>query len=373
MATGDFANRLSVADLNGDRKLDLAVPNGAGVELWLGNGDGTFHVQQNYISEGSQAVVVADMNRNGNPDLVSAVFCTTQSCSGVGVAVFLHVGNKATATTLTSTPNPSVYGQVTFTAAVSSGSGTPTGTVVLFNGLSSVGSATLVNGSTTLLGEGAGAGKDSMTTEYLGSVTHKPSLSPVLTQVVRKATTKSIVKSSANPGLVGKNIVYTVTVTGQYSGPVTGSVICLDNGSALQTVNGHPWEFHTKYTNIGTHSIACTYFGDANNVSSNAPTLTEQILYPTTTVLTTSGSPSHVGQPVTFTATVSSPFGTIPDGELVAFTYGPKNLGAAPLAHGSAALTTSSLPEGILTVKGTYQGDTTFKTSFGKVSQEIDP
>lgn len=362
---GDFADRLSVADLNGDRKLDLAVATGEGVEVWLGNGDGTFHAQKSYISEGSRAVVVADMNRNGNPDLVSTV--------SSGVAVLLHVGNQATTTTLTSAPNPSVYGQVTFAAAVHSGSGTPTGTVVLFNKLSSVGSATLVNGSTTLPGDGAGAGSDSMTAEYQGSVQYKPSLSPVLTQAVTKAATTSAVKPSANPWVVGKYIIYSVTVTGQYGGPVTGSVICLDNGSALQTVKGHPWEFHKKYTTIGTHSIACTYFGDANNVGSTAPTLTEQILYPTTTVLTTSGSPSHVGQPVTFTASVSSPFGAISDGELVAFTYGVKNLGTAPLSHGSAALTTSSLPKGTYTVKGTYHGDMAFHTSVGKVSQEVDP
>ena len=42
-----------------------------------------------------------------------------------GAEVYLHVGNAVATTTLTSTPNPSVYGQATFTATVSGGSGTP--------------------------------------------------------------------------------------------------------------------------------------------------------------------------------------------------------------------------------------------------------
>jgi hypothetical protein len=113
--------------------------------------------------------------------------------------------------------------------------------------------------------------------------------------------------------------------------------------------------------------------GDENNSGSTSPTLTEIIFAGTKTALTTSGSPSKVGQPVTFTATVTSRYGSIPDGELVKFYDGNKLMGSVPLAGGTAAFTTSSLPAGIHTIKAIYVGDVLFKKSTGKIYQEVDP
>jgi hypothetical protein len=53
-----------------------------------------------------------------------------------------------------------------------------------------------------------------------------------------------------------------------------------------------------------------------------------------TTMLTTSGSPSFVGQPVTFTATVSSTHGSIPDGELVTFYDATTAIGTGGTSSG---------------------------------------
>ena len=46
---------------------------------------------------------------------------------------------------------------------------------------------------------------------------------------------------------------------------------------------------------------------------------------------------------MTFTATVTSGFGTIPDGELVTFYDGATEIGTGTTAGGMAAFTTSSL------------------------------
>jgi hypothetical protein len=65
---------VTIADLNGDSKMDLAVSNQAGnnVTVFLGNGNGTFGQQQTYLTNGQQlqAVIAADLNEDGKNDLV---------------------------------------------------------------------------------------------------------------------------------------------------------------------------------------------------------------------------------------------------------------------------------------------------------------
>ena len=90
------------------------------------------------------------------------------------------------------------------------------------------------------------------------------------------------------------------------------------------------------------------------------------------TVVVTSGSPTLVGQPVTFTATVTSAQGTIPDGELVTFYDGITKLGSVALAAETAVYTTSALSGKTHTIKATYVGDAMFKSSTGRVKQVVN-
>jgi hypothetical protein len=75
---GTANGRIALADLDGDGALDLAVPNTVGpqaskVSVALGRGDATFDAATHESVGGfPRQVVSADLNRDGNPDLMTA-------------------------------------------------------------------------------------------------------------------------------------------------------------------------------------------------------------------------------------------------------------------------------------------------------------
>src|SRR5579863_6078251 len=101
---GQDAYFASIADVNGDGKPDIVVANGCGsngncnpgsVAVLLGNGDGTFQPAVIYGSGGSYAysIAIADVNKDGHPDLLVANECSG-SCSNNGtVGVLLGNGD----------------------------------------------------------------------------------------------------------------------------------------------------------------------------------------------------------------------------------------------------------------------------------------
>jgi hypothetical protein len=70
---GDGTNWLTVADFNHDGKLDVVVADNAGLAILQGNGDGTFQAPSFISSSSYSFVTVGDVNGDGKPDLIANV------------------------------------------------------------------------------------------------------------------------------------------------------------------------------------------------------------------------------------------------------------------------------------------------------------
>jgi hypothetical protein len=351
---GRYPDSLAVADLNADGKLDLVTANSESgtVGVMRGNGDGTFQAAVSYGSGdvgNAPSVAVADVNGDGHPDLLLTTEYMGNNGNNVG-AVSALLGN----------------GDGTFQPAVEYPSG----------GYQTLGMAVVdVNGDgkpDVVLANNCNQNG----TSCGGPVNQAGGTVSVLLNNYGAPPTSTSVVSSVNPADVRWAVTYTASVTAQSGGPLKGTVTFLDGFATIATValQDNQASGSTSYTTKGTHLITATYSGGPNQAAGSAATLTEVILQPhtTKTVVTTSGSPSFVGQPVTFTASVTSTFGPIPNGELVTFTSGTTTLASVALANGKAAYTTSSLPAKTQTIKATYAGEVTFKSSYGFVTQVVE-
>ena len=101
-------------------------------------------------------------------------------------ATLIVSGSASTTTTLTSSVNPSNVGQaVTFSAAVTSGAGTPSGTLTFKDGGTVIGTATLTSGTAALTTSSLALGAHSITASFVGSAGYTSSTSAPLTQTVQ--------------------------------------------------------------------------------------------------------------------------------------------------------------------------------------------
>ncbi len=185
------------------------------------------------------------------------------------------VAATKTTTTLSSSPNPSAYGQaVTFTAVVTSSKGAPPDgeTVSFMKGKTVLGTGTLSGGTATYSTSTLKVGTDSITAVYAGDANFATSTSKADKQVVDKTATTTKLASSQNPSSYEQSVTFTATVTPQFSGTVTGKVSFYDGTTLLKSValSGGKAKYTTKTLAVGAHTITATYAGSTDYTSSSA-------------------------------------------------------------------------------------------------------
>jgi large repetitive protein len=222
---------------------------------------------------------------------------------------------SATTTTVTSSANPSVFGQsVQYTASVAGGP-TVTGAITFRDGGANIAGcvAVVMAAGSASCTVSPTVASHKITAVYSGDASNAASTSAAMTQVVTADPTTTVVTATVNPTVFGQSVTFTATVTANApgSGTPTGKV-AFDNGAAAiagcggVTLVAGVATCTTNALTVGVHSITGHYNGSANYVTGTSPVLTETVNQgSTTTVVGSSLNPSVSGQSVTYTATVT--------------------------------------------------------------------
>ena len=183
-----------------------------------------------------------------------------------------------TATALTSSPNPSTYGQtIGFTAFVSSSAGTPTGSVTFMDGATTLGSSTVDgSGFAALAVSSLSVGTHTVTAQYTGDSSFSGSTSSVYVQTVNKAGTTTTLTSNRNPSNNQQPVTFTATVS---SSTATGLVQFFDGATSLgsASLSRGVASLTTSNLSAGSHSVTATYGGDGNYSGSTSAVLTQTV------------------------------------------------------------------------------------------------
>jgi len=208
---------------------------------------------------------------NGN-DLASTSAALTQT-----------VNKAATSALLTSSANPSSFGQsVTFKVTVkSSTTGVPGGSVTFKDGATNLSTVALSAGSATFNTGALGIGTHAITAVYSGNANFVASTSAKLTQTVNKAKTTTKLASSLNPSTKGTAVTFTATITPAFSGAPGGVVTFKDGTTTLGTASVNTTTkqavFKTASLAAGTHSITAAYGGNGNFNASTSTALSQKV------------------------------------------------------------------------------------------------
>jgi hypothetical protein len=289
------------------------------------------------------------------------------SAGGVSAPLTQTVNRAGTTTTLTSSANPSAFGQaVTFTATVSAvapGVGMPTGSVTFKDGATTLGTVALVGGHAGFSTSALSVANHVIVAIYGGSGSFNASAAGLHQIVFSKVT----LTGSPTPSLFGQAVTLTASISPV---PVGGMVTFKDGATVLGSaaVSGGTATLHTSMLAAGVHSLTANF--SAGGVS--APFTQTVNRAGTSTTLASNANPSAFGHAVTFTATVSAlaPGAGIPTGS-VTFKDGATTLGTVTLVGGHAGLSTSALSVANHVIVAIYLGSGSFNASAAGMHQVV--
>jgi large repetitive protein len=299
-------------------------------------------------------------------------------------------GTTPSATSISANNPTVVVGQaVTYTATVTgSDGGTPTGTVT-FTG----DAGTLCGGPVTLSDTPpdtatcsltySSSGGDSVTATYNGDTNYATS-SAEASETINEASTSTTVSASPDSGPAPQTVTFTATVTtqGPGAGAPTGTVAFFSHGSfncgPSATLNQQTPDQATctvSYTVATDETVTAVYSGDGNFTGSGGTTSVDITPQGTSTSISANNADVVVGQPVSYTATVTGSDGGTPTGT-VTFTGdagtlcgGPVTLSDTSPDTATCAVTYSSA--GNDTVTATYNANSSYAASSSSMTEEI--
>jgi hypothetical protein len=315
---------VAIADIDGDGNGDIVIlpafnpynPNGSVfISIFYGNGDGTFQVPVLLpISHLYSQLVIADVNQDNKPDLVMT--------DGAGIAVIANLGGRN-------------FGPEEHFVA---GRGISGLSVVDVNG----------DGFPDIVAANAGG-----TTVVV--LLNQPNGNPV-----DGAPSNGSFTISPEPAKYAQPITLSITMSSP-SGPVpTGSVDFSVDGVFIAVnslANGKATYKLDTTLDTGNHAVVATYNGDTTYAPESFSVLHVVLppVYPTQTALVAAPEVVYTSQTVTLTATVSSSV-PVPAG-YVTFMDGVNTLGAQAIyGNPVVVLDTNLLSAGTHSLTAVYQG-----------------
>ena len=357
----------------------------------------------NSLTAGSHTITAV---YSGDTNFASSTGTTAQTVNTAG----------PNSVTVTSSANPSSYGQsVTFTATINGANGlvkrrnvrgkpqdvtgsvtwssnTGCGTTPVTSGNPGTATCTVPNSVVSSLA----VGSYPITATYSGDGNHNGGDNGTFTQqVVASASTTTLGPAafSPNPSGYGQAVNFTATVVPavQGAGTPTGSVQFLADGILFDTetlpASGIVSSATISTLTASSHTISAVYSGDTQLLIEHGYGDAGSELRERRHDDNVQPSPSAYGQAVTFTATMTADNGLVrrrnsvkPQDVTGTVTWSANTgCGTTPVAYtpgtgtGTATCTTSILPVGTADIIGaTYSGDSNHNGSASSISQEVD-
>jgi hypothetical protein len=331
----------------------------------------------------------------GGVNVITAIYTpnTTNLIQGSQAVLNQDVVSPSTAT-LTSAPNPSMYGSpVTFTVILPTiGTVAATGKVSI--AIVPVGLAAPIYPLTVTLAGNPATGSANISTLPVGSYNATATYagdsnygattaSLAAPQVVSQVSTTTTVTAVPNPGIAGKPVAITATVA-PASGTVapTGTVTFTYTLAGVTTTLGAgPITLVKGVATVnatlaaGTYPIVATYSGDSDDGAGTPGTLSLVVNAATTTTkVTATPAAATVGGTITFSAVVTGtgPTATGTVTFVATGTGATVNLPTGTLdGTGKTSVTYSTLPAGSYTITATYSGDADNGTSSGTTTVTV--
>jgi len=371
---------IAASDVNGDGNIDIVQVAGGAVTVLLGNGDGTFTpASRTSPVSGGTSLVVADFNGDGKPDIAVTDYMDTHTYLGIDVLLGNGDGTFGPQTVIAK--NAAVYGLV---AADLSGNGKidlvatnnsnlPL-TILMGNG---DGTFTQLppDPATAFLADAVAVAD--FNGDGILDLAVPDSISGNVYVLLGKGDGTFTV-DTYSPSIL--NFVSDSIVTGDFNGDGQADMAAGFDDNNSPNINDDQvkvWLGQAATTAIatatnispvgtGTHYVDAVYVGDSvytGSTSNLVPLLAQQV--PTALTLTAAPSAnSSAGQSVTLTATLNPSLAQDHSASgAVKFTSGSTNLGSANVGNGIATLPTTALPTGADSLKAVYAGDTNFTSS----------
>ena len=337
---------IAVADLNGGGQLDLAVAeSGVGinrVDLFKGNGDGTFTVQPTSPATGTTpvSIVAGDFNADGIIDLAVTNSGQTTASILLGKGSFLFQPQ----TTPTVGTTPSAIASANFNgdgsadlAVANSGSNNVS---ILLNQVTDTASASLTG--IYIPGNGLVTSPHNLQASYPGDTDFNTSVSNKVPLQSTQVVTSTLLSANTTTPTFGQQVVFTAALqtsplaTGALN--PTGNVQFKDGGTVIGTVavSGGIATLNITSLTTGTHSITAKYVGDANFLTSTSPPL--GVIVSKATPVITWANPSSISYGMLLWSAQMNATTTVPG--TFAYSLAPYTL----LPVGTSTLSTTFTP-----------------------------